>query len=99
MTFINHRTVKSENTGISFPQLECWNSLTKVATVAAQNNKQRVLCRISQKTLRDKFGASEDPMQSVAKHRIAIQKAAIALIEDETYEEDGSVLILACHLS
>ena len=74
--------------------------MTKMATVAVQFNKQRVLCRISQKTLRDKYDASEvDPMQSLAQHRIAIQKAAMTLIENETYEEDGSVLILARHLS
>ncbi len=74
--------------------------MTKMATIAAQFKKQRVLCRISQKTLRDKFCASdEDPMHSVAQHRIAIHKAAAMLIENETYEEDGSVLILACHLS
>jgi DNA-binding XRE family transcriptional regulator len=73
--------------------------MTNMATIAAQFNKQRVLCRISQETLREKFGASEeDPMQSVAQHRIAIQKAAVMLIENETYEEDGSVLILPCHL-
>ncbi|MCG7865178.1 MAG: hypothetical protein B6D70_10140 [gamma proteobacterium symbiont of Stewartia floridana] len=100
MQFSNYRrTISSGDSGISFPQLESWNSVTKVATVAAQYNKQRVLCRISQKTLQNTFGALEDdPMKSVAKHRLSIQQAAKSLIESEIYEEDGSVLILECHL-
>jgi len=81
---------------ISFPMLECWNTITKTATVAAEANKKRVLCRISLESLRDKFGASEDePMRFVARHRSAIQEAARRLIESETYQEDGSVLICA----
>ena len=81
---------------ISFPMLECWNTTTEVATVAAETNKRRVLCRISLKSLRDKFGASEEePMHSVARHRAAIQDAARRLIENEIYEEDGSILIRA----
>ena len=81
---------------ISFPRLECWNPMAKVATVAAEVDKKRVLCRISLEILRDKFGASEnEPMQSVAEHRTVIQEAARKLIENEVYEEDGSVLIRA----
>jgi len=81
---------------ISFPRLECWNPMTKVATVAAEVNKTRVLCRVSLEILRDKFGASEkEPMRSVAQHRTDIQEAARKLIENEVYEEDGSVLIRA----
>ena len=81
---------------ISFPKLECWNPMTKVATVAAEVNKKRVLCRISLEILRDKFGASvEEPKQSIAQHRTAIQEAARKLIENEVYGEDGSVLIRA----
>ena len=73
--------------------------MTKVATVAAEVNKKRVLCRISLEILRNKFGASEEePMRSVALHRTAIQEAARKLIENEVYEEDGSVLIRACDL-
>jgi hypothetical protein len=96
MQLTNYRTTASGNTAIYFPSLECWNSMTNVATIAAQMDKRRVLCRISLKTLRDKFGASEaDPMQSVDHHRTAIQEAARKLIENEVYEEDGSILIRA----
>ena len=73
--------------------------MTRVATVAAEANKRRVLCRISLESLRDKFGSSEEePMRFVAQHRTAIQEAARKLIESEVYEEDGSVLIRASDL-
>jgi hypothetical protein len=96
MQLTNYRSSANGDTGISFPKLECWNTLTKVATVAAEANKKRVLCRISLESLRDKFGASEEePMRFVARHRTAIHEAARRLIENETYQEDGSVLIRA----
>jgi hypothetical protein len=79
---------------ISFPRLESWNNLTKMATVVAQVDKKRVLCRISYESLRAKFGVSDDMfMQSVAQHRTVIQEAARRLIERDGYEADGSVLI------
>ncbi len=82
---------------ISFPRLECWNPTTNVATVAADVDKNRVLCRISLKILRDQFGASEKkPMQLVLQHRTEIQDAARKLIENDVFEKDGSVLIRAC---
>ena len=96
MQLTSHRSSASGDTGISFPKLECWNTVTKMATVAAEANKKRVLCRISLESLRDKFGFSEEePMRFVAQHRTAIQEAAKRLIENEIYEEDGSVLIRA----
>lgn len=95
MKITRNKTAISRDTEIHFPRLECWNDVTKMATIAAQVNKQRVLCRISQKTLGNIFGASkEEPMQSVAQHRITIQEAAKALIESNSFEEDGSILIL-----
>lgn len=84
---------------IAFPRLESWNGMTKMATIAATSDKKRVLCRISMEVLRDKFGASEvEPMKTVTKYRTDIQEVARKLIEDETYEEDGSILIRACNL-
>jgi plasmid replication initiation protein len=84
---------------ISFPRLECWNNMTKMATVVAEVDKKRVLCRISYESLRVKFGASDNKlMQSVAKHRTEIQEAAKRLIERDNYQEDGSVLIQTADL-
>ncbi len=79
---------------VSFPRLECWNDMTKMATVVAEVDKKRVLCRISSESLKLKFGASDDKlMQSVVQHRVVIEAAAKRLIERDVYEEDGSVLI------
>ncbi len=79
---------------ISFPRLECWNNTTKMATVVAEVDKKRVLCRISYESLKSKFGASDDKlMLSVAEHRSQIHDAARHKIERENYEDDGSVLI------
>ncbi len=85
---------------ISFPKLECWNNMTKMATVVADVDKKRVLCRISYDSLRTKFGATDDkPMQSVTQNRVEIQNAARNLIERDFYEDDGSVLIKTSDLS
>ncbi len=79
---------------ISFPKLESWNAATEVATIVATVDKRRVLCRIPLKILHEKYGATEDkPMESVNRHRGAIQDAARLLIENDQYETDGSVFI------
>ncbi len=99
MHLTHRRASSSEETGISFPRLECWNPMTEVATVAAEVNKKRVLCRISMEILQDKFSAStEAPMRAVAEHRAVIQAAAKKLIEDGAYEEDGSIVIRSTDL-
>ncbi len=99
MQLSHPRTSASGDTKILFPRLECWNAVTKVATVAADVNKKRVLCRISLEVLIDKFGALEgEPMQAVAQQRHAIQEAARKLIERDAYEEDSSIIIRACDL-
>ncbi len=68
--------------------------MTKVATIAAEVDKKRVLCRISAELLRRKFRArSDEPMRAVADNRVALQAAARRLIEKGAYEEDGSIII------
>lgn len=94
MQLTSHRTSRPGEEGIHFPKMECWNPVTRVATVAANVDKQRVLCRVSLDALSNRFGASEEPpMGVVARHRLAIQDAARTLIERGAYEEDGSVII------
>lgn len=94
MLLPRHQTPVTSDTTISFPKLECWNTETEVATVAADVNKKRVLCRIPLQLLRERFGATaEEPMRAVSQHRLTIQAAARKLIEDEDFEEDGSVWI------
>ncbi len=89
-----HKTSNQGNTGVTFPKLESWHPVSKVATIAAVVNKKRVLCRISLKTLKGKFGASDKaPMDSLAQNRNIVQEAARKLIENNNYEDDGSILI------
>ena len=81
-------------TGIMFPLLQSWNPMTEVATIAAQVNGKRVLCRISSTALQKKFNASADaPMTAVTENRHEIESAARRLIENENYEADGSIVI------
>jgi len=89
-----HRNPYSKNSGISFPKLESWNPMTQVATFAANVDKRRVLCRISLKVLQEKFHASiHEPMRSVAENRSQLQDKARFLIENDVFEEDGSIII------
>ena len=86
----------SNDRTVTFPPLECWNPLTKVATVAAEMNKNRILCRISFDVLRKKFRATkDDPMRAVAENRASIRAAAKRLIESRSFEEDGSIVVRA----
>ena len=94
MQLSRRRTSTDGDNVISFPRLECWNPMTKVATIAAEVNKQRILCRVSLDVLRKKFKASADaPMDAVADNRAALQAAARKLIEAKAFQEDGSVVI------
>ncbi len=68
--------------------------MTKVASVAAEVDGRRVLCRIAFDVLHEKFDASaEEPMRAVADNRLTIEAAARSLIEKLAYEEDGSIII------
>lgn len=79
---------------ISFPILECWNPMTKVATIAAEVNKRRVLCRVSLAVLQKRFHTSvDDPMRTVAENRSTLRAAARKLIEKQAFEEDGSIVL------
>lgn len=94
MYLTRHKTSSSGESEITFPMLECWNPMTKVATIAAQVDQKRVLCRISMEVLQKKFRASADePMRAVAENRSVLQARARKLIESEAFEEDGSIVI------
>ncbi|MES9946839.1 DUF1488 family protein [Candidatus Thiodiazotropha sp. CDECU1] len=94
MTWTNRRISVSDDTVIHFPGYESWNSMTEMATVAADVNKERVLCRVSLNILEDKFGVMDDtPVRCIAHHRAVIQEAARKLIQSESFEDDGSILI------
>jgi len=91
---IIYKTSSSNELGISFPKLESWNPMTKVATIAAQVEKRRILCRISMEVLQKKFHASTDePMRAVTENRSVLQAKIRMMIENEAFEEDGSIII------
>ena len=94
MNLTRYKTSSSEDSDISFPTLECWNPMTKVATIAAEVDKRRVLCTISMEVLQKKFHASTDePMRAVTENRSVLQAKARMLIENKAFEEDGSIII------
>ena len=94
MYLTRHKTSNSDETEITFPMLECWNPMTKVASIAAQVDQRRVLCKITMEVLQKKFQASAyEPMRAVAENRAVLQAKARILIEAEAFEEDGSILL------
>jgi hypothetical protein len=94
MYLTRHKTSNSDETEITFPMLECWNPMTKVASIAAQVDQRRVLCKITMEVLQKRFQASVDaPMRAVAENRAVLQAKARILIEAEAFEEDGSILL------
>jgi len=89
-----YKSNKTDET-ISFPLLQSWNPSRKIATIAAQLNGGRILCRISQADLNRKFHCvSDDPMIAIKQNRITIEVAAKKKIEEQAFEEDGSINIL-----
>ncbi len=94
MDFTPYKASSTDDPDISFPVLECWNPMTKMATIAAQVHKSRVLCRISVEVLQKKFHASTDePMRAVTENRSVLQAKIRMMIENEAFEEDGSIII------
>lgn len=94
MYLSNHKTTSSDGSAISFPVRECWNPMTKVATITAEVDKRRVLCRISIEVLQEHFNVSvEEPLRAVAENRSTLQAKSRMLIANEAFEEDGSIII------
>lgn len=79
---------------ILFPKLESWNPMHEVATIAADVDKKRVLCRISKELLNLVAKNEEtDPMDALLDNRNLFENKAKQLIEKKAYEKDGSILI------
>jgi hypothetical protein len=94
MNVLIHKQYKTGDESISFPSQQCWNPITKVATIAAQYSGRRVSCRIKVNDLRKKFNFFPDqPMQLVTDYRTEIENAARQLIEKNNFEDDGSIMI------
>jgi uncharacterized protein DUF1488 len=83
-----------DTSNISFPKLESWNPMHEVATIAANVDKKRVLCRISKEVLSlVAKNKKADPMTTLADNINLFEKKARLLIENEAYEKDGSIII------
>jgi hypothetical protein len=94
MNLTKNRNRVAKDAGISFPLLECWNPMTRDATIIAQVDGRRVMCRINEKLLKKRFDAPEDrPMSTVVGNRPTLEAAARKLIEAECFEDDGSITI------
>ena len=85
---------KSKEGSISFPIMQCWDPSSEVATIAAQVSGERVLCRIPMAAIKKKFQAVEgEPMKVIIEYRKEIEAAARRLIEEKSFEKDGSIKI------
>ena len=94
MNVIVHKPKKDNDGKISFPNLQCWNPLTNVATIAAQVGTERVSCKIELAVLGKKYkDLDEEPMKNITEHRTELEAVARQLIENKSYEKDGSILI------
>lgn len=91
---MQHKPSTSKDSKISFPKLESWNPMHNVATIAVDIDKTRVLCRISRDVLR-LFCADKtvDPMNILKDHRSVFEDKALKLIQNKSYEKDGSLEI------
>ena len=94
MIVTSYKAKKNDDENVAFPNLQCWNPQTEVATVAAQYRGRRVSCRVKIIDLKKKFRFFPDqPMQVVTKYRMEIEAAARKLIAKNEFQDDGSILI------
>jgi hypothetical protein len=94
MRFTRNKNKSKAENKITFPLLQCWNPMTNVVTIAAQVNGERVLCKISSKFLHAVFPKSaKDPMDIVTANRSRIENAARKLIQNNSFDKDGYIII------
>ncbi len=94
MYLTRHKTASSDDSEISFPVRECWNPMTKVATITAEVDQRRIPCRISMEVLQENFSVSVDePLRALEENRSVLQAKSRMLIANKAFEEDGSIVI------
>ena len=94
METIVHKQKKTGDGSISFPGLHSWNPVTEMITIASQVSGNRVSCRLDFADVKSKFKeVSEDPLIAIKTYRYEIESAARKLIENKSYEKDGSIII------
>ena len=94
MKIIDHPHKSPNKETILFPALQCWNPLEKLITISARVRGKRVLCSVSTNDLKKKYHVFVNtPLKTLAEHRTEIEHAARKLIENESYERDGTIMI------
>ena len=95
MIMLVHKSKKKTGDGsISFPDLQCWNPQTLVATIVAEIDGDRINCRIEASELEKIYPlGDEGPMRAITSHRKDLEKVAKNLIEKNRFEKDGSIKI------
>ena len=78
----------------TFPPGEAYDATTMTVNFPADNNGQRIACRISEEALQDHFGANgTPPLGAFRGNRPTIEAKAEALIRNARFENDGGILI------
>jgi hypothetical protein len=90
-----HKNKKKPGDGtITFPDLQCWNPQTLVATIIAEIDGDRINCRIKVSDMKKAFSIDdENPMKSITQNRKYLEKVSKRLIEQNRFEKDGSIKI------
>lgn len=79
---------------ILFPAVEAWDGNRDVVSFPAEINKQRINCAISWEALQDHFGGDNiPPLEAFRSNRSVIEGVAERLINEQRFEQDGSILI------
>lgn len=97
MIALVHRQKKKSGDGsISFPDLQCLNPVTRIATIVAEVNGERINCKVSISDMESCCPkAGPDPMKIISENRMRLESAAKRLIDAKRFEADGSILISA----
>ena len=100
MIVLVHKNKKKPGDGaITFPDLQCWNPQTLVATIIAEINGSRINCRIKVSDMKKAFSIDdENPMKSITQYRKDLEKVSKRLIEQSRFEKDGSIEIKSLDL-
>jgi hypothetical protein len=79
---------------ILFPAGEAWDGNRDVISFPADMNNLRIRCAVSLEALEDHFGGDNiSPLNTFHAKRSVIEGVAERLINQQRFEQDGSILI------
>ena len=88
-----HRRKRVGNGGITFPNLQCWNPVTKVVTFIAEIDGERIDCKITVSELNKYPEVSIDPLMSIQLNKVPLESIARMKIENGKFDKNGSIQI------